>query len=219
MNTKVKLRVCPADAGFWMEAILPDDCMTHLWKCIDDGKKAAITHKQELAGNISQSYTLIDRDDLFTNNILFPFIDDYSKKNGGHPHRIPAIPGKEGLTPSIKLTHMWVNYQYKHEFNPPHRHGGLYSFVVWMKVPYTFEEECKQSFLKDTKEVEKKPGGFELQYCDFLGNPRSTFYPMSPEMEGHMLLFPAGLTHQVFPFYTSDEQRVSISGNVWTVYE
>ena len=52
-----------------------------------------------------------------------------------------------------------------------------------------------------------------------LGEIRTTTYYLSPEMEGHMLVFPAGLTHQVFPFYTSDEQRVSISGNVWTVFE
>ena len=33
------------------------------------------------------------------------------------------------------LREMWVNYQKQHEFNPLHYHSGIYSFVVWMKIP------------------------------------------------------------------------------------
>jgi hypothetical protein len=32
--------------------------------------------------------------------------------------------------------------------------------------------------------------------------------------EGKMALFPADLNHIVYPFYTSEDYRISISGNV-----
>jgi hypothetical protein len=34
------------------------------------------------------------------------------------------------------------------------------------------------------------------------------------EWEGKIALFPAKLNHLVYPFYTSDEPRISISGNI-----
>ena len=37
---------------------------------------------------------------------------------------------------------------------------------------------------------------------------------MEPDLEGTMLFFPAQLQHGVYPFYESDEVRISISGNV-----
>ena len=39
-------------------------------------------------------------------------------------------------------------------------------------------------------------------------------YRLSEKNEGTMLLFPSNLTHSVFPFYKSDEDRISISGNI-----
>ena len=35
-----------------------------------------------------------------------------------------------------------------------------------------------------------------------------------PSKEGIILFFPSELSHQVFPFYNCDEDRVSISGNL-----
>ena len=37
---------------------------------------------------------------------------------------------------------------------------------------------------------------------------------MEASDEGTMLFFPAMLKHQVYPFYNSDEDRISISGNI-----
>ena len=47
-----------------------------------------------------------------------------------------------------------------------------------------------------------------------LGNITSHAVPADNEWEGKMALFPAQLNHQVYPFYTSDEYEISISGNV-----
>ena len=37
---------------------------------------------------------------------------------------------------------------------------------------------------------------------------------MEKEAEGYMVMFPAQMLHQVFPFYENDGERISISGNV-----
>ncbi len=221
----VKLRIVPADSGFWLEAMLEDRIMKYLWKCIDEAKKMSIDHKTALAGNISESYLLPDIDGTFTNDVIQPVVNEYITVNKNeHPHKLCFTPqtglvdrDKSGL--KLSVHDLWVNFQNKHEFNPPHRHDGMYSFVIWMKIPYSYEEECKLPFLEGVKQRDLKPGCFEISYTGMLGDIRSSTYHMSPKMEGHMLLFPAGLTHQVFPFYSSDEQRVTISGNVWTVYE
>ena len=39
-------------------------------------------------------------------------------------------------------------------------------------------------------------------------------YHLNPEDEGTMLFFTANRGHQVYPFYTSNKTRVSISGNI-----
>ena len=45
--------------------------------------------------------------------------------------------------PPIKVETTWVNYMKKTEFNPLHRHGGLFSFVIFIQIPYDLSEEDK----------------------------------------------------------------------------
>ena len=56
---------------------------------------------------------------------------------------------------SIVLTSFWANYQYKHEFNPAHDHGGAFSFVIWLKIPYSWKEQKKLQQFKGTKDNQK----------------------------------------------------------------
>ena len=35
----------------------------------------------------------------------------------------------------LKLDTMWINYSKKHDFNPPHTHTGILSFIIYCKVP------------------------------------------------------------------------------------
>ena len=48
-----------------------------------------------------------------------------------------------------------------------------------------------------------------------FGREMDTDYHLDPSYEGTMVLFPSQLRHQVYPFYNCDEERVSISGNVF----
>jgi hypothetical protein len=112
----------------------------------------------------------------------------------------------------LKLGEVWVNFQKKHEFNPPHVHGGIYSFVVWVKVPYLIEDERNAPASK--KSCLPLAGCFEFIYSNVLGNSCSKYIAADKSAEGYVMLFPAGLMHAVHPFYTSDEFRISVSGNL-----
>ena len=32
--------------------------------------------------------------------------------------------------------------------------------------------------------------------------------------EGYFVIFPSNLNHQVFPFYSSDDYRITVAGNI-----
>ena len=38
--------------------------------------------------------------------------------------------------------------------------------------------------------------------------------PVDKSFEGKMIMFPASQYHAVYPFYTSDEERITVSGNL-----
>ena len=103
----------------------------------------------------------------------------------------------------IKLFYQdpWVNIQQNTEFFPNHKHEGLLSYVLWVRIP---EETTAHEFA----------GKFELTYSDILGNSRPSEYNIDRSFEGKLLIFPAMLRHCVYPFYNSSINRISLSGNI-----
>ena len=45
----------------------------------------------------------------------------------------------------FELNNFWVNYQKQYEFNPLHDHSGIYSFVIFVKIPPADLDEIKLS--------------------------------------------------------------------------
>ena len=160
-----------------------------------------------LAGNISNSFYLEDKDNWFFNNILLPLIKNYN--NEDLKTIVPAILTKD--CPYI-LDSFWVNFQNKYEFNPIHNHSGIFSFVVWLKIPSSYKKEKELKFIKESNSP--CPNTFEFIFTNILGKVCTERYYLEPEDEGTILLFPAVLSHQVYPFYLSNKQRVSVSGNI-----
>jgi hypothetical protein len=60
---------------------------------------------------------------------------------------------------------------------------------------------------------------FQFHYTDILGNITGAVLPIDKKWEGQMLLFPALLNHSVFPFYSSNDYRISVSGNLFLASE
>ena len=202
----------PNNVG-WVQSKLDKIHIDYLWKIIEEGKQNNLSFKSELAGHLSNSFEVEDTNHWFFNNVLHELISAFYDSNGGaHPKNSVESSFRSNFV--VRLEKFWVNYQYKHEFNPPHNHSGLYAFVVWMKIPYSSKEQKKLKFLDGIKDVDKKAGDFEFVYTNLLGDISNYRYPMSPELEGTIILFPAQFMHCVYPFYDCDEPRISLSGNL-----
>ena len=131
-------------------------------------------------------------------------VKDYQKHY--HHHHKDKPKGK------LHMHNWWVNYQNQTEFNPLHAHSGVYSFVIWMKIPTNYEDQKKLPMASQSNS--SAISNFLFTYTDILGTIRSMSYEMSPEVEGTMILFPSSLNHEVYPFYNCNETRVSVSGNI-----
>ena len=105
----------------------------------------------------------------------------------------------------------WVNFQHPGENNPLHSHGGILSWVLWLKIPYTHEDE--QAHQKHLKQTQPFAGMFGMTYTNVLGNIELAGWQLTKEMEGTLLLFPSKLKHCVYPYYSTDDVRISLSGN------
>ena len=192
----------------WIEAKLDKNHIDFLWKRIKESKKKNMKHT--LAGNISQSFEIEDTNNYFLKEVLSKLVVEYRRAFGKDPIRNQNL--NDDL---LKLNGFWANYQYQNEFNPYHHHGGVYSFAIWLKIPYHWKEQNQLPFLDGINEDNKKVSNFEFEYLDMLGNIKHYGYRLDPSMEGHMLLFPARLQHTVYPFYNCDDARISIAGNLW----
>ena len=203
MNEKEVKVVNPPTLG-WLEYKLNTQEMDYVWRSIKN-KKADLRSK--LAGHISQSQELMDRSDWFYLHVLKPLIGKYEKEWGNIGENLPT-----NTRHPYHMSRWWVNYQKQHEFNPLHNHSGVYSFVIWMKIPYTHEEQNRNPLAKSSNG--EKISAFQFLYSNILGENMNWDYKLSPPDEGTLIFFPSRLHHQVYPFYDCDEDRISVSGNI-----
>jgi len=195
--------IMPANLGL-LEQKLTTEEINYLWKCIENKKES---YKHKLAGNIHESYILKDENDWFYQNTLIPLCNLYADqyKNVGK-----NIPGNN--THPYFLYNFWVNYQRENEFNPIHEHSGIYSFVIWMKIPTYHWDQNRNPISVNSNSP--RISSFSFHYTNILGEICEHVYEMSPEMEGTIVFFPSKLNHCVYPFFNCKEERISISGNI-----
>ena len=142
---------------------------------------------------------LVDKLDQYTN---------YSKKF--YIHEMDKYANEIPWT----LSHMWVNYMSKYEYNPLHVHNGLYSWVLWYKIPYMIENEVKYSSKNSETSGDDIVANGNFAFIHTTNPLKVTALPVDNKFEGYIAVFPSTLAHVVYPFYTSDEYRITLSGNV-----
>ena len=196
--------VSPPNLG-WLEKKLSEKEMDYIWRCIDNSEKS---HKHRLAGQIHESKTLNDKSDWFFNNTLKKMCRIYGQEFLNLGESVPI-----NQNHPYYMREWWVNYQKQNEFNPLHDHSGVYSFIIWMKIPTNHNEQNRNSLALTSNS--QKISVVEFLCSNILGEPKVFEYCMDPDMEGTMLFFPSRLKHQVYPFYNCDEDRISVSGNIW----
>ena len=180
---------------------------------IDRGEIETCDKRSDLAGHLQKETTFPITPNL--NYLLTALSGEYDKifygnTNGSfHPDFIKEFT-ENGYNFEFVLRDIWINYGKKYDFSPLHKHTGVYSFVLWVKIPYKFEDEEKvYPFTSDYG----SSGKFKFYYPK-ANMPGCIANTTVDSVEWDLILFPSHLFHTVYPFYTSDEERISISGNL-----
>lgn len=173
-------------------------------------------YNDQLAGNLKYGRSYSYKEDylLKVESHLLKYVERFF--NGLYEQYGPDYKGVDRLLQvqhdrrqvrrgNVRLDTLWINFSQKHDFNPPHTHTGILSFVIFCKVP---EEIFKVQADSNTQ----RAGEIHFSYGDPISKLQGTEYPVKP-FEGLMFMFPAELKHFV-PAYWVDAERISVSGNL-----
>lgn len=178
---------------------VPEDLFAELKNSIASAVEAAVPYHDDLVGNIEEEY----RFPLSQN-----FIEFVNLMWTAYRERFQVWLDKQYNIPD----YAWINLMKKGEFNPLHIHDGHVSWVVWLDIPYDLQDEIKS----ESKQRQYYPTAsmFQFVYNKLNGELSFLTLPIDKTWEGSMVMFPAYLKHQVYPFSTSDGQRISIASNI-----
>ena len=101
------------------------------------------------------------------------------------------------------LEALWINFQRKGEHNPCHVHEGIFSFVFYPSIPEEIRHEWKNG----------KNNAISRGLIQFSAARSNEMIRINPST-GDLFIFESSHRHQVYPFYDSDDVRVSVSGNI-----
>ena len=161
-------------------------------------------NSKKLAGNIELTYQLSNLKTL--ENYLLTLCDYYSNTYD-LTHTAKNLSSR-----FLSLDNCWINVQKKNEFQPIHSHDADFSFVIWTRIPYSLAEEHKSKSAE--KSNSPRQGMFSFFYTNVFGEIREAAFPVDNSYEGQIFLFPGCLNHMVYGFQSSEQSRISISGNI-----
>lgn len=197
-----------------LQSTLPEDVFQLLKTSIDDLTEDSETYNTRLVGHIREEYSLDHINDLISDYII-GVANAWSAAHSGYISGFEEAHKNNNY--KLQLTSLWANKQKKYEFNPLHTHPSVLSFVIWVKIPYRLEDEINyfpQITGTDLGSGNVHTSKFCFVYVDTLGNIKQLPIPVDSSYEGTLMMFPSALNHIVYPFYTSDEYRISVSGNI-----
>ena len=183
---------------------IPDDLFKQLKKIIKD---KSIEANQELIGNIEEEYSL---------DKYISLIEPYLLKTIMMEPKLIKIVNERydcnSVNKPFKLKNLWVNFQKKNEFNPIHNHSGIFSFIIFIKIPFLIEDQLQTS--PGRKASNNLPGVLQfLGFDQFNPLVLQNFF-VDKKWEQSMLIFPASYAHCVYPFYKVNDYRITVSGNI-----
>tara|TARA_R100001460_G_scaffold76383_1_gene117402 strand:+ start:32 stop:619 length:588 start_codon:yes stop_codon:yes gene_type:complete len=186
---------------------IPDNIYNELMEDIKNSNKK---YNKNLVGNIKQEFDLSDYRDKYEKFIITKAVEN---KN-----LIDTINEIDILFPNdqpFTLGKLWVNFQSKYEFNPIHNHSGVFSFILFLKIPFLIQDELKQG---PGEEANENLAGY-LQFLKIDQNTKGSIISeklaVDKTWEKKGLIFRSYLNHCVNPFYSSDDYRITVSGNIY----
>ncbi len=189
-------------------SILPDNILNLVRQEIKDIETKDKIY-QKLAGHLESQYYLNESVDMlspFIMEMATEYLLSWNFKN-------EIFKNNPLLDPiSFKLDTVWVNLQKKTEYNPLHDHTGIFSFVAWINIPYNLEEEMQVPSVASSNSPLATT--FNFVYTNVFGEISTLPFFAEKQHEGTIIFFPSKIKHLVYPFLTSDDSRITISGNV-----
>ena len=183
---------------------VPQDILKYLKKGYSKNNKT----NKNLAGHIKEEYDYIDiplkiEKYLINSAIKKPFLVDHSKSIQVLNKNAP-----------FKLHKLWINFQKKYEFNPIHDHSGIWSFIIFLQIPYNLEDEDKMFPETSFTNIKSATSRLNFIFYNYIGKLENFYVNVDKSFVNKMLMFPANLLHSVYPFYTSNKPRITVSGNI-----
>jgi len=173
-----------------------------------DNRKNLKSHQNYLAGHIKEEYSTTPSNEF--NNFIVNSIEN-SNICLTHANKIDVL----NKNVPLYCESLWFNFQKKHEFNPVHLHFGVFSFVIFMQIPYNLNnEDLVFPDVSKNNDVLTATSRLSFLTTNTMGAIEETRCNVDESYLHKMVVFPAKLLHLVYPFYTSDEERITVSGNV-----
>ena len=164
----------------------------------NESRENNLDYRNELAGQIEEEYYYKDYEWFVS--AFSSYVETYLDGLGEYT--------RTNNNGSWTLENLWINYQKANEYNPPHKHTGDLSFVIYLQVPDEIERE------NDLTAHEHKNEGAGMILFDYgMEMPLSINRIAHMPREGDAFIFPAWLIHHVYAF-KSDVERISVSGNI-----
>ena len=117
---------------------VPPNIFSWLKSEVKQSKEKNLDARKGLIGHINEEYNIVKSDNAnfieYENFIKRCAFDKYFNSFWDKTDILT-----EGCDLQIKQT--WVNFQKKYEFNPPHNHSGVFSWIIFLSIPYNLEDE------------------------------------------------------------------------------
>jgi hypothetical protein len=192
---------------------LDQEFMTFIKLVSDQTKEKAENVGETLAGNLQKQFAVEMTDDqkrIFFNAMrshIFDCVFEIEKKYN--------TTGKKDFIDKEKFRYdfgpgPWINFQEAGEFNPIHSHTGKLSAILYIDVPECIAEENNSSLKTNA------PSAGNVVWVYGSTDYGTDYNYQHQPVTGELFLFPAGLTHMVYPF-KSNVERISMSFNVYNI--
>ena len=188
-----------------LQADLGQNEIDNLWKIIHESSPDSASWDGNTLLDIdlhSKQWSMTD-DGTFQTNVLMPMVEEYFRQfDVPFSHKTSNYHG-------LVLNRFWTRASTEGDYQSLHDHQGVFTFVVWMKIPFDGEEEgvVQGGFRPYASD-------FGLVYMDTCGRLSKQNWTLNSEMEGTILLFPSDINHIVYPHFTTKEYRISVAGDI-----
>jgi hypothetical protein len=166
----------------------------------------------ERTAGYTKNYTVSDDTTSLITKEVLKLIDQFEKQFKYADRMFNFTVNIENKKTKLVLERLWMNFQRAGEFLPLHNHSGLYSFVIWVHIPFAKTDEVVNEVNPDL--IKNRTSNFEFVYTDALGKLSYHSLYVDKKWEGKIAIFPAELYHQVYPFYSVNDVRISVAGNI-----